>query len=154
MCRKHDSSGETELVWYLRDNGTKWDEQVSILKWWKLMSGMYPVLSKMARDVLAVPITTVASEAAFNACGRVLDEFTSSLSSSLAEVHICTRDWVRSKPELVPVGEKLNELEAKMESDRIDELEEMENVSTFFFLQRSFNLIYLFVHIWILHFGT
>ncbi|CAN1199844.1 Zinc finger BED domain-containing protein RICESLEEPER 2 [Linum perenne] len=127
MCRKHDSSGETELVWYLRDNGTKWDEQVSILKWWKLMSGMYPVLSKMARDVLAVPITTVASEAAFNACGRVLDEFTSSLSSSLAEVHICTRDWVRSKPELVPVGEKLNELEAKMESDRIDELEEMEN---------------------------
>ncbi|CAN1351908.1 Putative AC transposase [Linum perenne] len=133
MCRKHDSSGETELVWYLRDNGTKWDEQVSILKWWKLMSGMYPVLSKMARDVLAVPITTVASEAAFNACGRVLDEFTSSLSSSLAEVHICTRDWVRSKPELVPVGEKLNELEAKMESDRIDELEEMENVSSFFF---------------------
>ena len=37
-----------------------------ILGWWKANSNRYQVLSKMARDVLAVPISTVASESAFN----------------------------------------------------------------------------------------
>ena len=33
------------------------------------------MLSKLARDVLVVPISTVASESAFSTGGRILDPF-------------------------------------------------------------------------------
>ncbi|XP_024626091.1 zinc finger BED domain-containing protein RICESLEEPER 2-like [Medicago truncatula] len=43
------------------------------LEWWKLNSGKYKVLSHMATDVLAISISTVASESTFSAGGRVID---------------------------------------------------------------------------------
>ena len=46
----------------------------------------------MARDVLAVPVATVASEAAFSIGGRVLDAFRSSLTPKIVEALICTQD--------------------------------------------------------------
>ena len=39
----------------------------------------------MARDVLAIPITTVASESAFTTCGRILDDFRTSLTPFMLE---------------------------------------------------------------------
>ncbi|XP_019158830.1 PREDICTED: zinc finger BED domain-containing protein RICESLEEPER 2-like [Ipomoea nil] len=39
--------------------------QATTCKWWKSHSERFPILSKMARDVLAVPISTVASESCF-----------------------------------------------------------------------------------------
>jgi len=50
------------------------------LMWWKINSGKFPVLSEVAQDVLAIPITTVASELAFSTGGRVIDHFRSSLA--------------------------------------------------------------------------
>ncbi|KAL0282765.1 UNVERIFIED_CONTAM: Zinc finger BED domain-containing protein RICESLEEPER 1 [Sesamum angustifolium] len=41
-------------------------ETFNILDWWKTNSPRLPVLAKIARDILAVPATTVASEAAFS----------------------------------------------------------------------------------------
>jgi hypothetical protein len=34
----------------------------------------YPTLRKVARDIFAIPVTTVASELAFSTSGRVLSE--------------------------------------------------------------------------------
>lgn len=34
----------------------------------------YYVLSRMARDILVIPVSTVFSESAFSTCGRVLDQ--------------------------------------------------------------------------------
>ncbi|KAF7120593.1 hypothetical protein RHSIM_Rhsim13G0111600 [Rhododendron simsii] len=56
-----------------------------ILVWWKNNSNKYPILSKIARDVLAMPVSTVASESAFSTGGRILDPFRSSLSPSMVE---------------------------------------------------------------------
>ncbi|RZC44882.1 hypothetical protein C5167_037829 [Papaver somniferum] len=42
-----------------------------ILSWWKLSAAKYPILSKIARDVLAVPVTSVASESMFIDGGRI-----------------------------------------------------------------------------------
>ena len=48
----------------------------------------------MARDVLTIPISTVASESAFSVGGRVLDQFRSSLKLETVESIICSRDWI------------------------------------------------------------
>ncbi|KAK2647174.1 hypothetical protein Ddye_022369 [Dipteronia dyeriana] len=51
-------------------------------------------IAAMARDVLSVPISTVASGSAFSMGGRVLDQFRSSLLSNVAEALVCSRDWI------------------------------------------------------------
>ena len=48
----------------------------------------------LARDVLAIQVSTVASEAAFSAGGRVIDPFRSRLDPYVVEALICTKDWV------------------------------------------------------------
>ncbi|KAF5798277.1 putative HAT dimerization domain, ribonuclease H-like superfamily [Helianthus annuus] len=50
----------------------------------------------MARGTFCIPITTVASESAFSAGGRVLDDYRSSLSKDMAELLVCGIDWIKS----------------------------------------------------------
>lgn len=49
----------------------------------------------LARDVLAMPISTVASESAFSTSGRILDDFRTSLTPFMLEALVCTQDWMR-----------------------------------------------------------
>ena len=72
-----------------------------ILVWWKQNSTRYPILSTMVRDVLASPVSTVASESAFSTGSRVLDTYRSSLNPEMAEALICTQNWVKSTIPLV-----------------------------------------------------
>ena len=65
----------------------------------------------MARDVLAIPVSTVASESAFSTGGRVLDSFRSSLSAKVVESLICTQDWLRSSTTPISVEEDLEHVE-------------------------------------------
>ena len=41
-------------------------EYFDILMWWKMTSSRYRVISQIARDVLAIPVSTVASESTFS----------------------------------------------------------------------------------------
>lgn len=70
-----------------------------------------PILLKMAHDILAVPISTVASESAFSVDGRVLDASRSSLTPKIIEALICGQDWLRSSRHPICVEEKLEDLE-------------------------------------------
>ncbi|KAL8542381.1 hypothetical protein ACS0TY_003302 [Phlomoides rotata] len=65
----------------------------------------------MARDILAVPISTVAPKSAFSTSGRVLDVFRSSLTPKIVEALICAQDWVRGSRHHICVEEQLEELE-------------------------------------------
>jgi hypothetical protein len=76
----------------VEDMGVTFD----VLKWWNQNSSKYPILSKLARDVLAIPITTVASESAFSAGGRILDDYRSSLSKDMVEILVCGSDWIKA----------------------------------------------------------
>ncbi|XP_022714612.1 zinc finger BED domain-containing protein RICESLEEPER 3-like [Durio zibethinus] len=66
------------------------------LEWWKASTLKYRILSKMARDILAIPITTVASKATFSAGGRVIDTYRASLSPDTVQALLCERDWCRN----------------------------------------------------------
>ncbi|GJW59135.1 zinc finger BED domain-containing protein RICESLEEPER 2 [Tanacetum coccineum] len=88
---------ETELDRYLREPKIELrkGQSLDILQWWKVNGPRFPIVSKMARDILAIQISTVASEAAFSTGGRVLDPYRTRLSTTIVEALICTQDWVR-----------------------------------------------------------
>lgn len=69
------------------------DNQFSVLGWWKRNQSLYPIVSLMARDLLTIPASTVASESCFSAGGRVLSEKMTSLSPNTVEALICLKDW-------------------------------------------------------------
>lgn len=71
----------------------------NILNWWKVHTPRYPILSMMARDVLGIPMSTVAPELAFNTGSRVLDQYRTSLNPDTREALICSQDWLRTEVE-------------------------------------------------------
>ncbi|KAH9759845.1 BED-type domain-containing protein [Citrus sinensis] len=71
--------------------------KLNVLLWWKVNGSKYPILEKIARDVLAVPVSTVASESAFSTGRRVIDEYRSSLTPCMVEALICTENWLQAK---------------------------------------------------------
>ena len=72
-------------------------ENFKILDWWKVDGTRYPILRKLARDIFAIPVSTVASESAFSTSGRVLSEHRSMLNSDILEALMCSQNWLRNK---------------------------------------------------------
>ena len=72
---------KTDLDIYLKEdifiydsqNGEDSDANFDALGWWKSNALKYRILSKMARDILAVLVSTIALESSFSAGGRVIE---------------------------------------------------------------------------------
>ncbi|KAH9742727.1 zinc finger BED domain-containing protein RICESLEEPER 1 [Citrus sinensis] len=83
----------SEVEKYLKDpvevpNNLK----LNVLLWWRVNGLRYPILEKIARDVLDVPVSTVASESAFSTRRRIIDECRSYLTPAMVEALICTEN--------------------------------------------------------------
>ncbi|WOG86528.1 hypothetical protein DCAR_0205739 [Daucus carota subsp. sativus] len=93
-CDKDDAlDTKNELDRYLMErNEDKKNKDFDILAWWKMSASKYPVLTEIARDVLAVQVSTVASESAFSTGGRVLDLFRSSLNPTMVQALVCCQN--------------------------------------------------------------
>ncbi|KAL0418944.1 UNVERIFIED_CONTAM: putative AC transposase [Sesamum radiatum] len=94
---------KSELDLYLEENcyifekDKKDGKDFDVLEWWRVHALKYKILSIMARDLLAIPITTVASEATFSAGSRVIDKYRASLTSDTVQVLMCGGDWLRKR---------------------------------------------------------
>ncbi|KAL2941861.1 putative AC9 transposase [Bienertia sinuspersici] len=88
--RLKGSSGNviSELDRYLNDQLGPEEEELDTLAWWGSNGHRYPVLNHMARDILAIPLSTVASESTFSTGGHTLDPFRSSLTPKVMPLHL------------------------------------------------------------------
>uniref|UniRef100_A0A3Q7J6F8 BED-type domain-containing protein n=1 Tax=Solanum lycopersicum TaxID=4081 RepID=A0A3Q7J6F8_SOLLC len=66
---KGGASSKSELVKYLDEEIEVGKSNFDVLLWWKVNSPRFPILSEMARDVLSIPVSSVASE-----CALVLED--------------------------------------------------------------------------------
>ncbi|KAL6177880.1 hypothetical protein ACLB2K_049401 [Fragaria x ananassa] len=112
LKRKDHPEDMSDLDKYLQDDVENDDANFNILEWWKVKASTYRSIALMARDVLSIPITSVASECAFSSAKRVIDPFRSSLTPKTTEALVCTQDWIKGTSLPVIVEEKLEELEA------------------------------------------
>ncbi|KAH7665852.1 Tam3-transposase (Ac family) protein [Dioscorea alata] len=64
-----------------------------ILSWWRTAL-KYPTLQLIARDILAIPVSTVASELAFSTSGRIVSPHHSSLHPDTLEALMCAQNWL------------------------------------------------------------
>lgn len=91
-------------------------EEFQLLLWWKLNGSKYPNLAAVAKDVLAIQVSTVASESSFSTGKRVIDPHRSSLTPKSVEALICLQNWLKSDSitnlAYVPTPEEMAWLEA------------------------------------------
>ena len=83
-----------ELSVYLdSDNVTAYDDDFDILLWWRDHKLTFPILSIMARDIMAVPVSTIYSESCFSLTGRIIEERRHRLLPETMEMLTCIKDW-------------------------------------------------------------
>ena len=102
----------------------------------KVNSSRYQVISQIARNVLVIHVSIVASKFAFSMGERVLDSFRSSLSPNTVEVLICTHNQLKGAKKKRPMN--LREC-----MDNVEDMVGFEiDTGVFFFLKSAFCLLY------------
>lgn len=86
----------SELDQYLDESLMPRSQDFDVLAWWKLNKLKYPTLSRMASDILSIPITTVGPDNVFDTVGRKIDSYRSSLRPVTLEALICAKDWLQN----------------------------------------------------------
>ncbi|CAK8576914.1 unnamed protein product [Lathyrus sativus] len=91
-AKKSVMSSRSEFDGYIEEKMLTDDENFDILGRWKVSGLKYPILQMIARDFLAIPISTVASESSFSTSGRILTPHRSRLRSDTLEALMCVQD--------------------------------------------------------------
>ncbi|KAK2637916.1 hypothetical protein Ddye_025711 [Dipteronia dyeriana] len=88
------SINKSELERYLEEQVENNSSDFDILSWWKGNKGKYPILTKVAKDILVILMSTVASKSDFSAGGRFLSPHRRRLHPDTFEVLMCTQNWI------------------------------------------------------------
>ncbi|WVZ23080.1 hypothetical protein V8G54_001624 [Vigna mungo] len=88
---------KSELEEYLEEPLLTSVEEFDILSWWRVNGLKYPTLSRIASDILSLPVSTLSADSVFDTQIRKMDSYRSSLSSLTLEALICAKDWFQSE---------------------------------------------------------
>ncbi|KAK7330069.1 hypothetical protein VNO77_24254 [Canavalia gladiata] len=86
---------KSELDQYLEESLLPRVPDFDVLGWWKLNKLKYPTLSKMARDILSVPVSSVPPDCVFDTKAKEMDQYRSSLRPETVEALVCAKDWMQ-----------------------------------------------------------
>ncbi|CAN6323816.1 unnamed protein product [Urochloa humidicola] len=114
-----------ELDMYLEDEMYPRSMKLDIIGYWNLGAVKYSTLRKIARDIMAIPVTTVASESVFSTSGRIFSPNRSRLAPKMVETLMCMQAWSRAEM-LGPESPVLNALLTCLD-DEEEELDEPES---------------------------
>lgn len=89
------SKAYLELGTYLEESVLPRVQDFDVLGWWRQNRSKYPILSKMAVDILSIPVSTVAADDVFDTSNRKVDSHRSNLKPETLEALICTKDWMQ-----------------------------------------------------------
>ena len=79
---------------YLEDDRIILDKQKSsLLALWSANSGKHPIISKIAQDVFALPISTVPLKSTFSKGGKLSGAYRSRLHPSTVEAMMRLQSW-------------------------------------------------------------
>ena len=88
--------GESELDAYLKEPVMEWNKDFKVLEWWREDGGhKYPILSRVARDILSIPVSRVTSYDAYVTGKREPPAFVVSLEAKVANAMMCSKKWLR-----------------------------------------------------------
>ncbi|CAN0918484.1 Putative AC9 transposase, partial [Linum grandiflorum] len=79
-------------------------------------------------DLLAIPITSIASESTFSSGGRLLDPHRSRLNSTTMEALMCTRRWIQDEANLAKGGKVAAELEGVFSALALEDASVEDNI--------------------------
>lgn len=85
---------KSELDQYLDETLLPRVQEFDVLDWWKQNKLKYPTLSKMARDILSIPVSAAAFDHVFDMEPREMDEYKTSLRPETVEALICAKEWL------------------------------------------------------------
>jgi len=99
--RTRESSSFSEFDNYLTTSFEFGDDYADtdfpILDWWSRHANTFPILSLLAKQILAAPVSTVAVEQAFSQGGNILDETRSRMTPDSLEAQACVDDWTKAE---------------------------------------------------------
>ncbi|KAL1563426.1 zinc finger BED domain-containing protein DAYSLEEPER [Salvia divinorum] len=88
---------KSELDQYLEESLLPRVHEFDVVGWWKVNRRKYPTLSKMACDILSIPVCTVPAASLFDTVRKEMDSYRCSLRPETVEALICTKDWLQSE---------------------------------------------------------
>ena len=86
-----------EFDHFIDERVLKRSEDFDILRWWKSNGLKYPILQRIARDILVIPVTTIALEFAFSTSERLLSPHHSRLHPKTIETMMYAQNWLWSE---------------------------------------------------------
>ena len=81
-----------EFDHFIDEGVLKRNEDFDILGWWKSNDIKYPTLQRIAKDILVIHVTIVASESVFSTSGRLLSPHRSRLHPKTIEAMMCAQN--------------------------------------------------------------
>jgi hypothetical protein len=88
-----DKTAASDVDKYFQSEAINFHKTFDILSWWKYQSENFPDLSRLAKDIFAIPATSVPSESAFSTSGRIVDDYRTNLNPRTVESLVLGKNW-------------------------------------------------------------
>uniref|UniRef100_A0A7N0TZ45 BED-type domain-containing protein n=1 Tax=Kalanchoe fedtschenkoi TaxID=63787 RepID=A0A7N0TZ45_KALFE len=116
IMKTNSQQSRSELDMYLEESLLPRLQDFDVSNWWYLNKTKYPTLSKLARDILSLPVSTVTGDSVFDTEPKEMDPYRSSLRPETVEAIICTKDWLLQGAVAPPTWSDQSNATVKMET--------------------------------------